>query len=155
MVKKYLCSNIAISGDIWDPHFDIWDIYIIFWREPTYLDIWDINILMVHIVWFVRGAATGLDISYWEPTSLMGPVQVLWDASRLTLLLYHKHQPTRGRYTIDGSHGYLLKKSFHCPYPSSHNHGSGTIAHLETKHIFQDLTFHFHDYGRKGNPPYL
>ena len=30
MFKKYLCSNMAISGDIWDPHFDSWDIYINF-----------------------------------------------------------------------------------------------------------------------------
>ena len=25
------------------------------------------------------------------------------------------------------------------------------MAHLETKHIFQDPIFHFHDYGRKGS----
>ena len=27
-------------------------------------------------------------------------------------------------------------------------------AHLETRHIFQDLIFHFHDYGRKGSTRY-
>ena len=42
----------------------------------------------------------------------MGPVQVLWDASRVTLLLYHKHQPIRGRYTIDGISWVFVEKEF-------------------------------------------
>ena len=36
-------------------------------------------------------------------------------------------------------------------YPSSHNHGSGTIGPSDSSYLLNTAVFHFHDYGRKSN----